>query len=203
MNRRFLALGDSYTIGEAVAPPERWPRQLADRLRTQGVNLTALEIVATTGWTTDELAAGIVEADPQGPFDIVSLLIGVNNQYRGWAQPVYRQEFAELLQQALRFAGDLEKRVMVVSIPDWSVVPFAAEDERSPAQIAAEVAAFNEINRAEAARAGVHYVDVTPVSRQAAVDPALTAVDGLHPSGKMYGLWVDLILPVAADILRE
>lgn len=201
--RRFLALGDSYTIGEAVAPSERWPQQLADRLRAQGVSLAEVETIATTGWTTDELTAGIAAAAPPGPFDMVSLLIGVNNQYRGWPQTVYRREFADLLQQAIALAGGEERRVMAVSIPDWSVVPFAVDDERSPARIAAEVAAFNEINRAEAARAGVRYVDVTAVSRQAANDSALTAADGLHPSGKMYALWADLMLPVAVEILRE
>lgn len=190
---RFLALGDSYTIGEGVAETERWPAQLADRLREHGLSLAAPEIIAVTGWTTDELALGIEQVAPRGPYDLVTLLIGVNNQYRGRSREEYGQQFAALLSQAIGFAGDEPARVLVLSIPDWGVTPFAAG--RDAAQIALEIDAFNAFNRAEADKAGVHYVDVTAVSRRAAHDPSLLTGDGLHPSGKMYAAWVELTLP--------
>lgn len=199
---RFLALGDSYTIGESVAEDERWPVQLAARLQEQGIHLAAPEIIAKTGWTTDELAAGIEAAQPEGPYDLVSLLIGVNNQYRGRSPEEYQAQFADLLQQAIAFAGGDPARVIVLSIPDWGVTPFAARLDA--AAIAAEIDTFNAINRAEAEKAGVWYVDVTAVSRQATTDPALIAGDGLHPSGKMYAAWVELALPVVMQkVIRK
>ena len=194
---RFLALGDSYTIGESVAEAERWPVQLVTRLQQQGIPMTTPEIVAKTGWTTDELAAGIQAAKPQKPYDLVSLLIGVNNQYRGRGQEEYRQQLFNLLQQAIVFAGADPTRVIVLSIPDWGVTPFAAGQDR--AAIATEIDTFNAINRAEAEKARVWYVDVTAVSRQASADPTLIAPDGLHPSGKMYAAWVELALPVVLE----
>ncbi len=187
---RFLALGDSYTIGESVPPAERWPVQLAALLRSEGVPLDEPLIIATTGWTTDELNAGIDTVKPQGPFELVSLLIGVNNQYRGRSQAEYRQQFVDLLNRAIDYAGGEARRVIVLSIPDWGVTPFAAG--RDPGQIAREIDAFNAINREEALRADAQYVDVTPVSREATHDQALIAGDGLHPSGKMYAAWARL-----------
>jgi lysophospholipase L1-like esterase len=200
-NMRYLALGDSYTIGENVAEAERWPGQLVARLREQGIAITEPEIIAVTGWTTDELAAGIQRANPQRPYDLVTLLIGVNNQYRGRAPEEYRQQFATLLQQAIGFAGDEPARVIVLSIPDWGVTPYATG--RDVAKIAAEIDTFNAINREEAEKAGAAYVDVTAVSREAAHDPTLIANDGLHPSGKMYAAWVELVLPVALGIVSS
>ncbi|MCH8031786.1 MAG: SGNH/GDSL hydrolase family protein, partial [Bacteroidetes bacterium] len=134
---RYLALGDSYTIGEGVAEDERWPVQLATKLRTQGIPLENPEIIAKTGWTTDELAAGIDKAHPRGPYDFVSLLIGVNDQYRGRCLDEYRQQFRDLLQRAIAFSAGDASRVLVVSIPDWSVTPFARG--RKSATIAAEI----------------------------------------------------------------
>lgn len=198
--KRYLALGDSYTIGHGVAEGERWPVQLAARLRDRGARLEAPDIIAVNGWTTDELAAGIQVANPQGPYDMVSLLIGVNNQYRGRNQEEYRQQFVGLLQQAVALAGGTPAHVMVLSIPDWSVTPFAAGEDQ--AKIAAEIDAFNAINREEAQKANAHYVDVTPNSRAAADHPALIAADGLHPSGKMYKAWAELTLPIAWQILN-
>lgn len=200
---RFLALGDSYTIGESVTPKERWPMQLAALARARGVPLGDPAIIAATGWTTDELAAGIDHANPQGTYDLVSLLIGVNNQYRGRGEAEYREQFIALLQRAIAFAGGKPERVLVLSIPDWGVTPFARHSGRNPAAIAAEIDAFNAINRVEAERAGVHYIDVTPVSRQAANDLSLIADDGLHPSGRMYAEWAQLTLPVVLKILGE
>jgi lysophospholipase L1-like esterase len=189
---RYLALGDSYTIGEGVTAAERWPVRLAARLRALGRPLADPEIIAQTGWTTDELAAAIAAADPQGPFDLVSLLIGVNNQYRGRSPADYAPQFSDLLQQALTFAGGRSQQVLVLSIPDWGVTPFAAG--RDQVQIRAEIDAYNAINRAQTEQMGSHYVDITPLSRQAATNPDLLAADGLHPSGKMYAAWVELIL---------
>lgn len=189
---RFLALGDSYTIGESVSPEERWPGQLAAMLRERGIDVAEPEIVATTGWTTDELAAAIAENQPRGPFELVSLLIGVNNQYRGRPLEEYREQFRGLLDQAIAFAADEPGRVLVLSIPDWSVTPYAVGRDR--AQIAREIDAFNRVNRDEAVRAGARYVDVTPISRMAAFNVALVAEDGLHPSGLMYRSWAELAL---------
>jgi lysophospholipase L1-like esterase len=191
---RYLALGDSYTIGESVPEAERWPVQLVRELRTRGVNVDDPQIIAKTGWTTDELSAAIDEASPRGPYDLVSLLIGVNNQYRGRDAEQYRAEFATLLDRAIRFAGGRNDRVFVVSIPDWGVTPFAADRDR--AKIARELDRYNAINREEAAKRSVKWIDITPVSRQPRAE--LVAGDGLHPSGLQYTEWVKLILPVVA-----
>ena len=192
---RYLALGDSYTIGESVTPMERWPVQLATQLHAHGLALADPLIIARTGWTTDELQARIERQPSQGPFDLVSLLIGVNNQYRGRSSEEYRTQFRQLLHTAITYADGHAAHVIVLSIPDWSVTPFAAGQPR--AAIAATIDRFNAINRAEAVQAGAHYVDVTPVSRQALQDASLLATDGLHPSGKMYTQWVALVLPTA------
>jgi lysophospholipase L1-like esterase len=189
---RILALGDSYTIGEAVAVEARWPMRLAAMMRARGIAVAEPTIVATTGWTTDELSRGIDSANPRGPFDVVTLLIGVNNQYRGRSRDEYRDQFRSLLARAVAFAGGRAGRVVVLSIPDWGVTPFAAGRDR--AMIAAEIDAFNEINRDEAKRAGAKYVDITPISRRASVEPALIAADGLHPSGLMYEAWAALVI---------
>lgn len=185
---RFLALGDSYTIGESVAPAERWPVQLVARLRADGVAIAEPHIIARTGWTTNELDAAIDAAKPQGPYDLVSLLAGVNDQYRGGEAEAYRGAFRDLLRRAIDFAGGHPGRVIVVSIPDWGVTPFAATRDR--AAITAAIDRFNAVNRDEAVKAGVRYVDVTAISRRAAQDSTLLAPDGLHPSGSMYSEWV-------------
>jgi lysophospholipase L1-like esterase len=190
---RLLALGDSYTIGESVAAGQRWPVQLAAALETRGLVVAAPEIIATTGWTTDELAAGIDAVDPRGPYDLVTLLIGVNNQYRGRPVEAFRVEFRVLLQRAVGFAGGRPGRVIVMSIPDWGVMPFA--EGRDQTRIAAEIDAYNAACLEEAVRAGVRYVNVTGISRNAAADPSLVADDGLHPSGAQYARWVDRALP--------
>ena len=191
---RYLALGDSYTIGESVVVEERFPVQLARALA-----LGDPQIIARTGWTTDELDAAIDAAEPQGTFDLVTLLIGVNNQYRGRSLDEYRVQFDALLQRAIAFAGGDATKVVVVSIPDWGVTPFA--EGRDRATIAREIDAFNAVNREETARAGSRWVDITPVSR--GDDPALVAGDGLHPSGVQYREWVRLIVPQARAALRR
>lgn len=194
---RFLALGDSYTIGESVAAAERFPVQLAALLRERGVNISDPEIIARTGWTTDELSKAIDAADPQGPYHLVTLLIGVNNQYRGRSADEYRQQFGALLARAIGFAGKDPGRVMVLSIPDWGVTPFA--EGRDRARIAREIDQFNAINREEAERAGAAWVDITAVSRRG--DASLIASDRLHPSGSMYAEWARLALEPALSAL--
>ena len=196
---RYLALGDSYTIGEGVDEAQRWPVQLAGLLRERGMDVADPQIIARTGWTTDELSAAIDDADPRGPYALVTLLIGVNNQYRARDAEEYRAEFVGLLRRAIGFAGGQASRVIVLSIPDWGVTPFA--DGRDRAQIAAEIDAYNAINRDEAQRAGAHWVDVTPQSRAAGADPAFLVSDGLHPSGRAYAEWARLALPAAVEAL--
>lgn len=186
---RYLALGDSYTIGESVAESERWPNQLASVLRQSGKNVADPTIIARTGWTTDELSKAIDDAAPAASWDLVSLLIGVNNQYRGRDAEQYRKEFVVLLRRAIQLARGNAGRVVVVSIPDWGVTPFAKDRDR--AKIAREIDLYNAINREESQRLGVIYVDITPVSREP--DPDLVAGDGLHPSGKQYAAWTRLI----------
>lgn len=199
-DRRFLALGDSYTIGESVPVAARWPVRLMARLTEAGDSLGAPQIIAKTGWTTDELDAAIDHAKPKGPFDLVTLLIGVNNQYRGRPVAELRKEFRALLQRAIVFADGHPQRVIVLSIPDWGVTPFAAGRDR--AAIAAAIDSCNAAERDETKRAGAWYVDVTPVSREAATDSSLVAEDGLHPSEKMYERWVDLTLETARTALK-
>jgi lysophospholipase L1-like esterase len=194
---RFLALGDSYTIGEAVELDERWPVRLAALLRARGIAVADPEIVARTGWTTDELSAGIDIASPRGPYGLASLLIGVNNQYRERSGAEYREQFRGLLARAIAFARGREERVIVLSIPDWGVTPFAAGRDR--ARISREIDDFNSINRDETTRAGSRYIDITAISRRAAREPNLLAGDGLHPSGEMYEEWARAVLPVAAS----
>lgn len=194
---RFLALGDSYTIGESVRPADRWPVQLAELLRADGVDVADPVIIARTGWTTDELSAGIDRAGPKVPFELVTLLVGVNNQYRGRGAEEYRREFAGLLKRAVDFAGGDPSRVVVLSIPDWGATPFAAGEDRT--RIGGEIDTFNAVNRAETAKAGARYVDVTPGSRRVPAEPDLVAGDGLHPSGKMYAEWARLALPAARE----
>ena len=198
---RFLALGDSYTIGEGVAPAERWPNQLVAMVRADGVTLGDPEIVATTGWTTDELDAGIDRAAPRGPYALVSLLIGVNNQYRGRDAEEYRAQFIALLARARDFAGGRTDHVLVLSIPDWGVTPFA--EGRDRARIASEIDRFNAINREEAARLGARYVDVTGISRRAAQGETWFAGDGLHPGAAMYHEWAEAARPEVVDMLRD
>jgi len=203
---RFLALGDSYTIGESVSPAERWPAQLTARLRERGFAFEDPLIIATTGWTTGDLSRALVQTGPLAPFDLVTLLIGVNNQYRGRSEEEYHQQFRSLLQRAITYAGNDATRVIVLSIPDWSVTPFASAmgaEQSSLERIALQIDRLNTINQAEAERAGAYYVYVTSISREAINDQSLLAADGLHPSGKMYARWVELVEPVACDILAR
>ena len=194
---RFLALGDSYTIGEQVDAGARWPVQLAAMLRAGGTRVDDPEIIATTGWTTDELAAGIARASPVGPYALVSLLIGVNNQYRGRQLATYDAEYRALLAQAIEFAGGVAGRVIVLSIPDWGVTAFAEGRDRTA--VAREIDAFNAAARMATLAAGARWVDVTPSSRERRA--GWEAADGLHPSGVQYGAWAALALAPARAAL--
>ena len=195
---RLLALDDSYTIGEGVDSADRWPVLLAGALRDRGVGVADPVIVARTGWTVAELGTGIDQAGPVGPFDMVTLQIGVNDQYRGYPVEGFRDGFGALLDRAIGFADRDPDRVIVVSIPDWGVTPFAGSRDRE--RITSEIDAFNRVVAEEAAHRGVGFVDVTPISRRAADEPGLLAGDGLHPSREMYAGWVELLLAVALEI---
>ena len=201
--RRYLALGDSYTIGEGIAAEDRWPVQLADALRSEGIALDAPEIIATTGWTTDELDAAIDAAAPVGPFDLVSLLIGVNDQYRGRDVAAYGPAFSALLDRATGFAGGDAARVFVLAIPDWGVTPFGAHSGRDVAAIARELDAYNAAAHAICAARGVAFVDIAAVSRARGGEAEMLADDGLHPSAALHTGWMQLALPVARGLLSR
>ena len=197
---RVLALGDSYTAGEGVPAADAWPARLAAALAARGLAIAPPQVVARTGWTVGELAAALTAGDPGGPFALVTLLAGVNDQYRGGTPAAYRPAFRALLARAVALAGGRPAHVVVISIPDWGVTPFAAGRDR--AAIARALDAFNRVARAEAARAGARWVDVTAISRRHGADPAFLAADGLHPGAAAYAEWTRAILPEAEAALR-
>lgn len=203
--RGFLALGDSYTIGEGVPEAGRWPVQLTALLRARGRALDAPRIIATTSWTTDELDAGIDAALAAAPIPtdhaLVSLLIGVNNQYRGRPLAEYELQFAALLERAIDFAGGEASRVLVLAIPDWGVTPFAIQSGRDRGQIAAQLDAFNLAAQRMTEARGARFVDTAPVSRERGGEVAMLADDGLHPSAALYALWAEAAVPAAQAAL--
>ncbi|MFN4285879.1 MAG: SGNH/GDSL hydrolase family protein [Lacibacter sp.] len=196
----YLALGDSYTIGESVPAAKNFPNQTAALLRKAGIRMQEPTIIAQTGWTTDELQEQLSRTRLALPFDVVTLLIGVNNQYRGRSVEEYAVQFEQLLQQAINYAGDRPKRVIVLSIPDWGVTPFAAGRDRM--KIAAEIDAFNAVNERISQEYSVHYINITPLTREAATNPKLLAGDGLHPSGAEYARWALLLKEVILQELK-
>ena len=199
--RFLLALGDSYTIGQSVPEAGRFPVQTVKYLNAQGMNFHAPEIIARTGWTTGNLLSSLADAAPlKQTYDIVTLLIGVNNQYQHGSQQQYTDEFLTLLDKAIQFAGNNKKRVIVLSIPDYSVTPFANGSNKD--LIAKEIDAFNAINKKIATEAGVNYLDITGFTRMAATDASLIASDGLHPSGVEYQVWAYQLLPVIKTALK-
>lgn len=196
----YLALGDSYTIGESVTEAECWSAQLVQKLRSNGINIAKPDIIARTGWTTSELINAIETHGNKGSYSIVSLLIGVNNQYRGEDIETYRTEFRFLLNTAVVFAGGNIGHVFVLSIPDWGVSPYASS--RDLLKISEEIDLFNAVAAEECRKAGIKFIDITPLSRTAREDLTLIASDRLHFSGKMYEQWAAMALPVVLDILK-
>ena len=198
---RFLALGDSYTIGGSVAQSQSWPVQLQGTLLRNGTLIEKSVVIAQNGWTTRDLLMALEVARLKGAFDLVTLLIGVNNQYQGLDIWAYETEFYTLLRRAIHFTGGEPSRILVLSIPDWGVTPF--NHERDQIEVATEIDQFNAVNLKASQAAGCKYVDVTAISRQAAGNSELLASDGLHPSGKMYAAWVEIILPTVLQILQS
>ena len=201
MTASFLALGDSYTLGEGVDAQLRWPAQLVARLREEGHFIDAADVIATTGWTTDELASALPTAQLRDRYDLVSLLIGVNNQYRGRDPENYRIECAGLIDFAIGKANGRAQRVMVLSIPDWGVTPFAAAQGADAERVAAHIDHFNAIARELSIARGTAWIDVTDISRGAGRD--MLTNDGLHPSAEQYALWAERVLPAARAVLGQ
>ena len=201
---RYLALGDSYTIGQSVPLAESFPYQLTDTLSKLGFKTANPLIIATTGWTSADLITGIEQYNQNTPlsnnYDFVTLLIGVNDQYQGLSQTAYQKNFVQLLQQAIAYAKGDKTRVFVLSIPDYGVTPFANGQD---AVIGPEIDQFNAINLEESRMAGVNYLDITGISREAANSPNLIAPDGLHPSGLMYAQWVAALLPMVISRINK
>lgn len=199
--RRYLALGDSYTIGEGVNDQDCWPNQLVALLRARSVEIGDAHIVARTAWTTDELSDAIDSERPRGPFDLVTLLIGVNDQYRSRPVATFASEFTQLLRRARKFGRNTSARTIAISIPDWGATPFA--EGRDRALIGNEIATYNRRAEELATAAAARWVDVTEISRAMLTDPSLVAVDGLHPTAAMYRRWAEHLLPTALQILAK
>ena len=189
----FLALGDSYTIGQSVAESERWPNQLRDQINTNfdSLRIVGVNIIARTGWTTQDLNSALNNENITGTYDLVSLLIGVNNQYRGYPIEDYPNEFKNLLTRAISYAGGKSEHVFVVSIPDYGYTPFGESNQE---KISSDIDAYNVINKRIADEYGINYYNITPISRDGLNKPELVASDNLHPSGEQYKLWVEKII---------
>jgi lysophospholipase L1-like esterase len=199
--KTYLALGDSYTIGESLPIYESYPYQTVQLLREKGVQITAPEIIAKTGWTTDELAAAIDQTRLIEQYDYVSLLIGVNNQYRGRKSDEYAMQFEELLKRAISFSTNGTSHVFVISIPDWGATPFA--EGRDKKKIAEEINAFNDINKSISEKYGVGYIEITEGSRDAKKNPSLVARDKLHPSGTEYSKWANKLAEKIFEVYQR
>lgn len=189
---KYLALGDSYTIGESVSEQGRWPVQLKTSLEARGHTFESYEIIATTGWRTDDLSEAMDKANLQTDYNLVSLLIGVNNQYQGRSVEDYKPEFEALLERAIALAGGEKENVFVVSIPDYAFTPFGQKGNST--KISKELEIYNEACKRITLDNGVKHIDITPISLRGIVEPNLVAADGLHPSADQYALWVKEIL---------
>ena len=187
----YLALGDSYTIGQSVPEEERYPVQFANRLRAEDIEIEDPRIIAVTGWTTANLKNGIASAELDSTYDLVSLLIGVNNQFQGKSIEEYEIEFDQLLDSALYYAGGDPEKVFVLSIPDYAYTPFG-QSRPNPEMISAELDAFNAINQTLTEARDILYFNITPISRFGLEQPELVASDNLHPSGEQYRRWVEV-----------
>ena len=197
---QFLALGDSYTIGASVDTSQRFPVQTREWLLSDGIKMSTPQIIATSGWTTLNLQSAINSQNPVGPYDVVSLLIGVNDQYRERNSNGYKERFTTLLLKSIQLAGDKTSHVFVLSIPDYSVTPFAQFSDI--AAIRKEIDEFNRINKEVTMQYNCVYLDITPSTREAANDPSLIAGDGLHPSGKEYKKWAERLGPLMKTVLQ-
>jgi lysophospholipase L1-like esterase len=198
---RYLALGDSYTIGEGVDESERYPNQTVRLLQEQGIIFSPPTIIAKTGWTTDELAKGIEQAGIEGKtYDFVTLLIGVNNQYRRRNTDNYAEEFSALLSQAITFAGGNPKRVVVISIPDWGVTPFGLKSGRNLTENAQAIDQFNAVKKSVSESMDVFYIDITEDYRNIGAQETMVVEDLLHPSGLVYHRWA---LKIQEILLNE
>jgi lysophospholipase L1-like esterase len=197
--KKYLALGDSYTIGESVAIDQRFPVQLA-HIKFKNVDSISVKIIAKTGWTTRNLldAIAVEKSSLETQYDLITLLIGVNNQYQGKPIQQYKDELKTLFDEALKMVGGKSSKLIVVSIPDYGVTPFAAK--RNPTKISEEIDLYNSINKEFADKYGAQYVNITDISKQAATNPQLLAADLLHPSGEMYRLWTERIAKKVAVI---
>ncbi|HYV92348.1 MAG TPA: GDSL-type esterase/lipase family protein [Chitinophagales bacterium] len=194
----MLSLGDSYTIGERVDEADRFPNQAVMLLHNMGIYFEKPKIIAKTGWTTDELMAAIENENLKGTYDFVTLLIGVNNQYRGRDLENYRKEFIELLELAIKFSGGKATHVIVLSIPDWGATPFAEGSDRK--KIATEIDQFNAVNMKESDKRHVHYIGITGFTRE---HPDWIAEDGLHPDGRQYALWSqEIVVAIEGEIKK-
>lgn len=198
----YLALGDSYTIGEGVDEAARWPVQLVALAQQQGVNIKSPDIIARTGWTTSELQSAIVAANKPSTYGLVSLLIGVNNQYRSQSVASYRTELRELLRTAVGLASGRPNRVFVLSIPDWGQSPYARQQRLDPYQIGLEIDTFNAVAQDECRQAGVAYVNITPQTRAAGNDASQFTRDGLHYAGAQMQQWAQLAFPMVRGLLN-
>jgi len=195
---KFLALGDSYTVGASVTFSERWPVQFLDELKLYTTVLDTLQIIATSGWRVDQLKFGMDNSNLEPPYGLVSLLIGVNNQYQGQNANDFRPEFIEMLEKSLKLVNNRKERFFVISIPDWGASPYGFGFDR--AKVSKEINEFNSVVKEESEKRGLRYFDITAISRRALIDRTLIASDGLHPSGKMYKLWVDMMIPEISKI---
>ena len=195
---KFLALGDSYTVGASVTFSERWPVQFLDELKLYTTVLDTLQIIATSGWRVDQLKFGMDNSNLEPPYGLVSLLIGVNNQYQGQNANDFRPEFIEMLEKSLKLVNNRKERFFVISIPDWGASPYGFGFDR--AKVSKEINEFNSVVKEESEKRGLRYFNITTISRRALIDRTLIASDGLHPSGKMYKLWVDKIIPIISKI---
>ena len=195
---KFLALGDSYTIGQSVEVNERWPVQFLKELKATTNVIDTLQIIAQTGWRVDQLKEAMNSSDLESPYGIVSLLIGVNNQYQGQNANDFRPEFIEILEKSLKLVENRTERLFVISIPDWGASPYGFGFDR--AKVSKEINEFNSVVKEESEKRGLRYFNITTISRRALIDRTLIASDGLHPSGKMYKLWVDKMIPIISKI---
>lgn len=196
----ILALGDSYTFGEGVESKDRWTDQLQEQLRAQGITVEAIDMIARSGWTSQELLAAIPQSNPRGPYDLVTILIGTNDQFQGRDPQLYRQDLTQILRQAVALAGNDPKRVFVVSLPDWSVSPYAVALDQ--AAVSSEINIFNDIALHAAEDVHARWIDITTRTRQR-TDPAMYTIDGLHPAAALYKEWVSVILPQTLSVLQK